>query len=180
MLVPAVLSASSRPEFVTTLGDIFENSPWVADGAFAARPFASLGELHRAMCSVVAAADSETQLALIRAHPDLAGKAALAGELTAASRGEQAGAGLDRLTEDEYRYLHALNDAYRTRFGFPFIVAVKGHTKTSILDAFEARLPNEPDRERERALAEIYEIARFRLEALGLEGHGVEASGEVL
>ena len=175
MLSPALRSAPSKTEFVATLGDIFECSPWVAAGAFEKRPFASLGDLHEAMCGVVAAADSEAQLKLIRAHPDLAGKAALAGELTAASSGEQAGAGLDRLTRDEYRRFHALNDAYRTRFGFPFVLAVKGHTKTSILDAFESRLANEPDRERERALTEIYKIARFRLEALGLG-----ASGEAL
>lgn len=159
------LNALSKLEFVEVLGGIFERSPWVAEGVWAKRPFASSAELHEAMCAVVAAAGAEEQLALIRAHPDLAGKAALAG-LTAASSQEQAGAGLDRLTEDEYRRFHRLNDAYRTRFGFPFILAVKGHTRASILAAFEARLPNTPEVERERALAEIYSIARFRLAAL--------------
>lgn len=164
----AALSASPKPEFVAVLGGIFEHAPWVAEGVWPERPFASLDDLHRAMCAVVAAAGPEAQLGLIRAHPDLAGKAVLAEltELTAASSREQAGAGLDRLSEDEYRRFHALNDAYRERFGFPFILAVKGHTKTSILAAFEARLPNTPECERERALAEIYRIARFRLEAL--------------
>lgn len=166
MLLPAVLGAPSKTDFVVALGDTFENSPWVAERAFEKRPFASFDALHRAMCEVVAAADRDAQLALIRAHPDLAGKAALAGELTVASSSEQAGAGLDRLTKDEYRRFHALNDAYRARFGFPFVLAVKGHTKTSILAAFETRLTHSPDAERRAALAEIYQIARFRLEAL--------------
>lgn len=166
MLLPAVLGAPSKTEFVAILGDTFENSPWVAEKAYAERPFSSLDELHRAMCVVVAAADPDAQLALIRAHPDLAGKAALAGELTAASSGEQAGAGLGGLTAAEYARFHALNDAYRARFGFPFVLAVKGHTKTSILAAFETRLTHDPDAERSAALAEIYRIARFRLGAL--------------
>lgn len=167
--LPPVLTTSSRTEFVAALGDTFENSPWVAEKAFDKRPFASFDDLHRAMCEVVAAADRDAQLALIRAHPDLAGTA-LGGELTAASSREQAGAGLDRLTEAEYGRFHALNDAYRARFGFPFVLAVKGHTKTSILDAFETRLAHSPDAERRAALAEIYQIARFRLGAL--EGAG--------
>ncbi len=158
------LNAFPKPEFVAALGGIFEHAPWVAEGVWPERPFASPDTLHRAMCAVVAAAGPEAQLALIRAHPDLAGKAALA--MTAASSAEQAGAGLDRLTEEEYGRFHTLNDLYRARFGFPFILAVKGHTKTSILAAFESRLPNTPECERERALAEIYRIARFRLEAL--------------
>ncbi len=155
-----------KTEFVTVLADIFEHSPWVATGAYDARPFRSLGELHGAMCKVVEASGKNAQLGLIRAHPDLAGKAALAGALTAASSREQAGAGLDRLTADEYRRFHTLNDAYQARFNFPFILAVKGHTKTSILDAFETRLPNSPGAEREAALAQVYQIARFRLESL--------------
>ncbi len=166
MLLPAVLGAPSKTDFVAVLGDTFENSPWVAGKAYAERPFSSLDELHRAMCEVVAAADPDAQLALIRAHPDLAGKAALAGELTAASSSEQAGAGLGDLTAAEYARFHALNDAYRARFGFPFVLAVKGHTKTSILAAFETRLTHDPDAERGAALAEIYRIARFRLDAL--------------
>lgn len=161
----AALNTSPKPEFVAALSGIFEHAPWVAEGVWPERPFASPDALHRAMCAVVAAAGPEAQLELIRAHPDLAGKAALA-KLTAASSAEQAGAGLDRLTDEEYRRFHTLNDLYKTRFGFPFILAVKGHTKTSILAAFESRLPNTPELERERALAEIYRIARFRLEAL--------------
>ena len=163
---PAALSALSEAEFVTLLGGIFEGSPWIAREVYAERPFGSLDELHCAMCDVVAGAGVEAQLDLIRAHPDLAGKAAIAGELTAASSAEQAGAGLDRLSEDEYGRFHALNDRYRERFGFPFVLAVKGHTVASILAAFEARLPNTPEAERVQALSEIYRIARFRLEAL--------------
>lgn len=162
----AALSALSQTEFVAALGGIFERSPWVAAGAYEKRPFTSVSDLHRAMCAAVASAGTQMQLELIRTHPDLAGRAALAGELTAASSAEQAGAGLDRLSADEYGRFHALNDLYRARFGFPFIVAVKGHTQTSILADFEARLPNLPEAERERALEEIYKITRFRLEAL--------------
>ena len=106
------LGALSATEFVDLFADVFEHSPWVAAGAYDARPFRSLDGLHGAMREVVKAADPDMQLALIRAHPDLAGKAALAGEVTVASSFEQAGAGLDRLTEDEYRRFHALNDRY--------------------------------------------------------------------
>ena len=166
MALAAKLSELSKPAFVAALADIFEHSPWVAAGAYDARPFRSVDELHRAMCGVVEAADTEAQLGLIRAHPDLAGKAALAGELTDASSTEQAGAGLDHLTEAEYGRFHTLNDAYRARFDFPFVLAVKGHTKTSILVAFETRLPNSPETERQAALAQIYQIARFRLATL--------------
>ena len=116
--------------------------------------------------SVVAEANTEKQLVLIRAHPDLAGRAARAGDLTAASTNEQAGAGLDRLSGEEFERFHALNDAYKERFDFPFILAVKGHDKDSILAAFETRLNNDPVTERQTALAEIYKIARFRLNDL--------------
>ncbi len=164
MLTLAALNRD-RTCFIDTLGGVFEHSPWVAEGAWAARPFESVEGLHGAMVAVVEEAE-EKQLDLIRAHPDLAGKAARAGGLTAASSQEQAGAGLDRLSEEEYRRFHALNDAYKEKFGFPFILAVKGHTKTSILEAFETRLPHSAQEERRTALAEIYKIARFRLEAL--------------
>ncbi len=165
-VLPTTLNALSRADFVARLGSIFESSPWVAERVYSKRPFGDVLGLHAAMCAEVAAAGEAAQLALIRAHPDLAGKAALAGELTAASSAEQAGAGLDRLNAEEYRRFHDLNSRYRERFGFPFILAVKGHDKTSILAAFEARLPNDADAEREAALEQIYEIARLRLEAL--------------
>lgn len=162
----AELNNLDREAFTRTLGGIFEHSPWIPERAWDARPFGSLGHLHDAMVQVVKEARPEEQLVLIRAHPDLAGKAALAGGLTEHSKGEQAGAGLDRLTPEEYERFHALNTAYQEKFGFPFILAVKGHTKASILASFEERLPNDLETERERALLEIYRIARFRLEAL--------------
>ncbi len=160
------LNSASEREFATALGGVFEHSPWVAKESAEERPFTSLDALHHVMVSVVERADEKRQLDLIRAHPDLAGKAARAGTLTADSKQEQAGAGLDRLSEAEYRQFHALNTAYKARFDFPFIIAVKGHSKESILEAFEVRLGNAQDAERRRALAEIAKIARFRLVAL--------------
>lgn len=160
------LNALEQTMFVEKLGGIFEHSPWVAEGAWNQRPFTSVTELHLAMCGVVRHAPEEKQLELIRAHPDLAGKAALAGDLTDSSKLEQAGAGLHRLTQEEYQRFHELNDAYKGKFDFPFILAVKGHTKESILKSFEERLPNSLEAEKVRALEEIYKIAGFRLEAL--------------
>ena len=160
------LNGVSEREFVRVLGGVFEHSPWVAQESIRERPFASLDALHRTMVSAVERAGEERQLDLIRAHPDLAGRAAREGFLTADSKQEQAGAGLDRLSEAEYGRFHALNAAYRARFGFPFIVAVKGRTKERILEALEARLANARDTEKERALAAGAQIARFRLEAL--------------
>ncbi len=159
------LNDSSPQYFVAVLGGIFEHSPWVAEEVLEQRPFTSLETLHQAMVAAVDRASEQKQLDLIRAHPDLAGKAALAG-LTADSKQEQAGAGLNRLSEAEYKRFHELNAAYRERFGFPFIIAVKGHSKESILEAFAARLDNDYEAEKERALAEIAKIARFRLAAL--------------
>lgn len=159
----STLNTLSPSAFVQTLGAIFEHSPWVADGAYHARPFASVEALHAAMVEVVDRAGLEPQLALIRAHPDLAGKAALAGELTVESTSEQKGAGLDRLSPTEYAEFHRLNDAYKAKFGFPFIIAVRGHDKHSILAAFETRLLNAPESERSEALRQIARIAGFRL-----------------
>lgn len=164
------LNGASHASFVKVLGGIFERSPWVAEEAAKKRPFTSLDTLHRAMVTAVEEADEQKQLNLIRAHPDLAGKAALEGDLTADSEREQAGAGLDRLSEAEYRRFHELNTAYRERFGFPFIIAVKGHDKKRILEAFAARLRHDEETEKERALAEIAKIARFRLAALIEQG----------
>jgi 2-oxo-4-hydroxy-4-carboxy-5-ureidoimidazoline decarboxylase len=166
MLTVSSLNEMGEEDFVAALGGVFESSPWVAAGAWRARPFASLEALHSAMVEVVRQAGKARQLELIRAHPDLAGKAALAGELTESSRREQDGAGLNRLSPEDYARFHGLNDAYKARFGFPFILAVKGHDRKSILAAFEARLENGPEEEKARALAEIATIARFRLERL--------------
>ena len=158
------LNRMDREAFTEELGAIFEASPWVAREAWSARPFASVRDLHAAMVQVVYAAPPERQLALVRAHPDLAGRAAVAGDIAEASRREQHGAGLDRLTPAEFAHFQSLNERYTSRFGFPFVLAVRGHDKHTILRAFELRLANEPDAERRRALEEIARIARFRLE----------------
>jgi 2-oxo-4-hydroxy-4-carboxy-5-ureidoimidazoline decarboxylase len=158
------LNNISAIEFTAALGDIYEHAPWVAEQVAAQRPFPTLAALHEAMQRGVRAAAAERQLALIAAHPDLAGKAARAGVLTLQSTAEQSGAGLDRLTEDEYAEFHRLNDAYREKFGIPFIVCVRRHTKGSILRQFEQRLRNDAAGERDTALAEIFRIAALRLD----------------
>lgn len=160
------LNAAAPADFLAALGGIYEHSPWVAEAALAARPFADLDALAQAMARAVAEAGDAAQMALIRAHPQLAGKAAIAGELTDSSAREQRGAGLDRCSPEEFARLTALNDAYQAKFGFPFILAVKGHTRASILANLAARLPNEAEDERAEALRQIDRIARFRLEAL--------------
>jgi 2-oxo-4-hydroxy-4-carboxy-5-ureidoimidazoline decarboxylase len=162
MAVETTLRAVNRmdaADFVVTLGWVFEGSPWVAERVVAARPFASVEALHGAMVGAVEQASRDEQLALIRAHPDLAARV----RLSASSTAEQAGAGLDRLSAEEYARFQELNGRYRERFGFPFVIAVRHHTKSSILDEFERRLANPVDVEIATALAEIAEIARFRL-----------------
>jgi len=159
----AEINAMPADRFTQVLGGVFEDAPWVAEGTAPGRPFSSVGVLHDAMCAVVRQAPTDRQDALIRNHPDLAGKAARDGALTAASAGEQRGAGLDRLTEAEYARFDRLNTAYRERFAMPFVVAVKGLTKHDILAAMEARLANDAAAERQAALTQIFRIARFRL-----------------
>lgn len=166
MIALSKLNDMSNDEFVATLKDIFEHSPWVAEDVCDQRPFKSLRSLHSAMVQAVADASQRAQIDLICAHPDLAGKAALAGDLTESSTSEQAGAGLDTLSAQEYEQFHELNNAYKSKFGFPFILAVKGHDKHSILKAFQKRLNNDADQEQIEALRQIGEIGRFRLEAL--------------
>lgn len=165
------LNALSHDEFVATLGSIFEHAPWVADGAAAKRPFATVADLHRAMLDVVEAASVEAQTLFLRGHPDLAGKAAREGALTADSTAEQAGAGLDRLSETQYARFHRLNTAYTERFGIPFIVCVRRHTRGSILRQFERRLDNDAAAERAAALREIGLITRLRLDG-AVDGPG--------
>ena len=155
-----------RERFVARLGPVFESSPWVAQRAWGSRPFRSFAELYGAMVGVVSGASVERQMALIRAHPDLAGRAAVSGELTRESSGEQASAGLDRLTPEEYEAFTELNRAYRERFGFPMIVCVREHTKESILQNAGSRLENSREEEVETALGEIAKIARLRLQDL--------------
>lgn len=145
---------------------LFEHSPWVEARADAR---ASSGDRHADLMAVVRDASAEEQLALIRAHPELAGKAAVDRTLTEASAAEQASAGLDRLSEAEFARFHELNAAYRERFGFPFIICVRLTDKAGILSAMEARLANERDTEIATAIAQIGEIVRLRLKDMGLE-----------
>ncbi|MGB3296679.1 MAG: 2-oxo-4-hydroxy-4-carboxy-5-ureidoimidazoline decarboxylase [Phormidesmis sp.] len=156
------INAMSQPEFVALLGAVFEETPAIAQQAYAAKPFASISELHQAMVAVVEEMPRSQQIALIQAHPELATKAKMA----EASVQEQKGAGLDQLSPLEHERFQTLNSAYRKKFDFPFVIAVKGHDKDSILAALEGRLRNEREREVGRSLAEITKIARFRLEAL--------------
>jgi OHCU decarboxylase len=153
-----------RAAFVERFGPLFEHSPWVAEAAWRDRPFADREELYEALVAAMHAAPRERKLALIRAHPDLAGKAAIEGSLTDSSRREQASAGLDRLTPDEYAAFTRTNTAYRERFGFPFVVCAREHTKESILRVASERLSNSEDEEIRVALEEIAKIARLRLE----------------
>jgi urate oxidase len=162
-------SRLSRAAFVARFGGVWEHSPWIAEGAFDAglTPVHDTADgLYAAMVAVMRAAEAPAKLALIRAHPDLAGKLAAAGRLTAESTGEQASAGLDRLTDAERAEFTRLNDAYKARFGFPFILAVKGRSKTEIRDAFLARLENDAAAEFAEALRQIERIALLRLKDL--------------
>jgi 2-oxo-4-hydroxy-4-carboxy-5-ureidoimidazoline decarboxylase len=153
-------------EFTRTLGGLFENSPWIAERAWSARPFASIDDLHHAMVEVARRAPRSVQLALLRAHPDLAGRAARAGAMSASSVAEQTSAGLDRLSDEEYERFNRLNAAYRDRFGFPFIIAVRRHDKAGIFAAFEERLAHTVDQEIGAALDQVADITRMRLDRL--------------
>lgn len=157
--------------FVEKFGGVYEHSAWIAEAVH--RRGLSPGEdtpdgLASAMAAVLAHADHAAKLALIRAHPDLAGRAAIAGDLTDSSRSEQAGAGLDRCTPEEYRQFQELNDSYKEKFGFPFIIAVAGKTRQDILEAFKARIDNDPETEFRTALEQIDRIARVRLGKMAL------------
>ena len=158
----AELNACDREGFIAAVGWVFEHSPWVAERASAAAPFASLEALHAAMTEVEMQASRDEQLDLLRAHPDLGTRA----KMTAASEGEQSGAGLDRMGRDDYDRLQRLNTAYRTKFGFPFLYAVKGSTVAQILAALDARLAADWDQEFVEGLRQASRIARFRLETL--------------
>jgi len=161
--------ALDRDAFIAAFGDLYEHSPWVAADTWdrlQGQGLNSIEAVHAAMSETLLAADTARQLALINAHPDLAGKAAVAGELTAASTSEQAGAGIHLCTPAEFARFTALNDAYKARFGFPFIMAVKGSDRHQILAAFETRIHHTREVEFGCALAEINKIALFRLHAL--------------
>lgn len=159
----STLNGLSQADFRDALGFVFEHSPWIAEAAWSARPFSSVDALHQAMCQVVVQASEQQQVDLIAAHPDLAGKAAIAGELTAESTREQASAGLDRLSPEQFERFTQLNTSYRNTFGFPFVICVREHTQNSILDQFETRLKHSRQQEIATALGEIYKIARLRL-----------------
>jgi 2-oxo-4-hydroxy-4-carboxy-5-ureidoimidazoline decarboxylase len=162
----AELNAYSHADFVAALANIFEYSPWIAEQAASARPFAGVGPLFDAMKAAVDRAPSELRLALIKAHPDLANKTQRAAGLTAESNAEQNSVGLDRLSDAEYEAFERVNNAYRSKFGFPYIVCVRRQTKDSILRDFERRLPNDAATEMQKSVEEICRIAALRLDQL--------------
>ncbi len=160
------LNASSKDDFVAALANIFEYSPWIAEHAASARPFAGAKPLFDAMKAALDRAPPELRLALIKAHPDLANKTQRAAGLTAESSAEQNSAGLDRLSDAEYVAFERVNNAYRAKFGFPYIVCVRRHTRDSILRDFERRLPNDAKTEMQASIEEICRIAALRLDQL--------------
>src|SRR5882672_9071208 len=162
----AELNACSKADFVAALANIFEYSPWIAEQAAERRPFAGIRALFEAMMGVVDRAPADVRLALIKAHPDLADKTQRAAGLTAESDAEQNSAGLDRLSDSEYDVFTRVNNAYRAKFGFPYIVCVRRQTKDSILRDFERRLPNDAKTEMQTSIAEIFRIAALRLDQL--------------
>jgi 2-oxo-4-hydroxy-4-carboxy-5-ureidoimidazoline decarboxylase len=159
----ADLNACDRDTFVAALGHLFEHSPWVAEDTFPRRPFRDLDGLHAALCATMRGAPTDRRRALVMAHPDLAGRLAQAGKLTASSTMEQAAAGLDCLSPGEAAEIQRLNDSYKARFGFPFVICARLNAKDTILAAMRARLGNSPDAELSTALDEIAKIARLRL-----------------
>src|SRR5260221_508323 len=160
------LNLLSRDEFTRIVGPVFEHSPWIAEAAWARKPFASAEQLHRALCGMVEVAGEERQLALIRAHPDLVGKLVLAGQLTKESTNEQASAGLGKLSLEEVGLFQKNNIAYKDRFGFPFVICARLNKKEAILNGFERRLKNSREQEIKTALEEIFKIAELRLKEL--------------
>jgi 2-oxo-4-hydroxy-4-carboxy-5-ureidoimidazoline decarboxylase len=162
----AELNACSEADFVAVLANIFEYSPWIAEQAAAARPFAGVAQLFEAMTAAVDRAPAQARLALIKAHPDLANKTQRAAGLTLESNAEQNSVGLDRLSDAEYEAFERLNNAYLAKFGFPYIVCVRRNTKDSILRDFERRLPNDAVAEAATSIAEICRIAALRLDQL--------------
>ena len=162
----ASINAMDRTAFVLKFGAIFEKSPWVAEKAWEKRPFANLDELHGAMVAVAKDAPASQQLALLQSHPDLAGKEAHAGTMTASSVAEQASAGLNSLSPTEFTELTSLNASYRAKFGFPFIIAVRMYTKEGIFFEFKRRLQNDTQTEFANDLQNVYIITRLRLNKL--------------
>jgi len=157
------LNGSDRASFVAALGHLFEHSPWVAEETWTRRPFRDAAHLHAELCRTMQSAPAARQLELIRAHPDLAGRLARQMQLTAESTREQASAGLNELTDAELAEFTRLNDTYKARFGFPFIICARLNAKAAIVAAMQSRLPNAPDTEHAAALGEIEKIAWLRL-----------------
>src|SRR6201997_4042247 len=175
----AELNACSKADFVAALANIFEYSPWIAGEAAAARPFAGINALFAAMKSAVERAPTEMRLALIKAHPDLANKTQRAAGLTAESNAEQNSVGLDRLSDAEYEAFERVNNAYRSKFGFPYIVCVRRQTRDSILRDFERRLPNDAATEMKASISEICRIAALRLDQLVIADDRLPVAGRL-
>jgi 2-oxo-4-hydroxy-4-carboxy-5-ureidoimidazoline decarboxylase len=165
-LTVSQINQLSQSDFVHAVGPVFEHSPWVAGTTWTKRPFADLERLHFALCETVKNAGKEKQLALIRAHPDLVGRAALAGTLTRESTSEQASAGLNKLSPEEVHLFRRQNAAYKSKFGFPFVICARLNKTEAILAGFERRLKNPRDLEIKTALEEIFKIAELRLRDL--------------
>jgi 2-oxo-4-hydroxy-4-carboxy-5-ureidoimidazoline decarboxylase len=156
-----------REEFVLRYGGVYEHSAWVAEQGFtAACDLPDINALAMVLAGVVDATSDEQKLALIKAHPDLAGRAAIEGELTGASTEEQAGAGIDQCSAEEFQRFQSMNDSYKKKFGFPFVMAVRNSNRQEILAGFTARLDNDAETEFARAISEIHKIARLRLQAM--------------
>ncbi|KJC56021.1 OHCU decarboxylase [Bradyrhizobium sp. LTSPM299] len=173
------LNACNKDDFVAALANIFEYSPWIAEQAVLARPYAGIHQLFDAMRAAVDRAPAELRLALIKAHPDLANKTQRAAGLTAESNAEQNSVGLDRLSDAEYDAFERVNNAYRSKFGFPYIVCVRRHTKESILRDFERRLPNDTTTETRVSIAEICRIAALRLDQLVTSEDRLQVAGRL-
>jgi 2-oxo-4-hydroxy-4-carboxy-5-ureidoimidazoline decarboxylase len=162
-------SSLDRTQFVALYGRVYEHSPWIAEAAWSlglTPQHDTVEGLHQALAAIVDAAARERQLTLLNAHPDLAGRLAVRGELTAESTSEQAGAGLDKCSPDEFRRFTELNESYRRKFPFPFIMAVKGRSRAEILEAFERRIHHDEAVEFRTAIAEVHKIALLRLRDL--------------
>src|SRR3979490_1044879 len=173
------LNASSKDDFVAALANIFEYSPWIAEQAASARPFAGVKQLFAVMTAAVDRAAPELRLALIKAHPDLANKTQRAAGLTSESNAEQNSVGLDLLSDAEYEAFERVNNAYRAKFGFPYIVCVRRHTRDSILRDFERRLPNDAKTEMQTSIEEICRIAALRVDQLVVSDDRLQVHGRL-
>jgi 2-oxo-4-hydroxy-4-carboxy-5-ureidoimidazoline decarboxylase len=173
------LNACSKDDFVAALSNVFEYSPWIAEQAASMRPFAGVNQLFDAMKAAVDRAPSELRLALIKAHPDLADKTQRAAGLTVESSVEQNSVGLDRLSDAEYAAFERVNNAYRSKFGFPYIVCVRRYTKDSILRDFERRLPNDARTEAQKSIEEICRIAALRVDQLVVSDDRLQVHGRL-